>query len=295
MCGERRACWLISATISVMKSGTCTFERVAAERAGLLVHHRRLELGVERVVRADLGTEAVLQRRDDAAAVRVVLGVGRRHEHEVDGEPDLVAPDLHVALLEHVEQADLDALGEVGELVDREDPAVGARHEPVVDGELVGQVAALGDLDGVDLADQVGDRRVGRGQLLAEAPLPVDPLDRRLVGPFGDQHRARGARSVVRVVVDLAARHDRHPLVEQRGERADHARLRLAALAEEDHVVAGDERVLELREDRLLVADDAFDELASLGDAYQRVLAHLFLDGPRHPPAGPQLAERSRT
>ena len=30
----------------------------------------------------------------------------------------------------------------------------------------------------------------------------------------------------------------RHPLVEQRGERADHAGLRLAALAEEDHVVA---------------------------------------------------------
>ena len=33
--------------------------------------------------------------------------------------------------------------------------------------------------------------------------------------------------------------------------------LRLAALAEEDHVVAGQERVLDLRDDRLVEADDA--------------------------------------
>ena len=48
------------------------------ERPGLLAHDRHLGLDVERVVRADLRAEAVLQRRDDAAAVRVVLGVGRR-------------------------------------------------------------------------------------------------------------------------------------------------------------------------------------------------------------------------
>ncbi len=34
---------------------------------------------------------------------------------------------------------------------------------------LVGQVAALGDLDRVDLADQIGHRDVGRGELLAVA------------------------------------------------------------------------------------------------------------------------------
>ena len=96
-------------------------EPVGAERPRLLLDDRGLELGVERVVRADLRAEAVLERRDDAAAVRVVLGVRRRHEHEVDRQADLVAADLHVALLEHVEQTDLDALGEVGELVDRED------------------------------------------------------------------------------------------------------------------------------------------------------------------------------
>ena len=215
-------------------------------------------LDVERVVRADLGAEAVLQRRDDAAAVRVVLGVRRRDEHDVEREPDLVAPDLDVALLEHVQQADLDALGEVGQLVDREDAAVRARHEPVVDRELVGEVAALGDLDRVDLADEVGDRRVGRRQLLAEAPVAVHPLDRRLVAALGDEQTRRAARpgAYGSSLISLPATIGIHSS-SRLGERADDAGLRLAPLAEEDHVVAGEQRVLELREDGVLVADDA--------------------------------------
>ena len=48
-----------------------------------------------------------------------------------------------------------------------------------------------------------------------------------------------------------------HPLVEQLGERADHAGLRLAPLAQEDHVVPGQQGVLELRDDRVLVAEHA--------------------------------------
>ena len=224
------------------------------ERLRLLLHHRRLELGVERVVRADLRAETVLERRDDAPAVRVVLGVGRGQQHDVDGEPDLVAPDLHVALLEHVEQTHLDPFGEVGELVDREDAAVGARDEPVVNGELVGEVPALGHLDGVDFTDQVGDRGVGSGELLAEAAVAVDPLDRRLVAALGHEQPGVLRDGVVRVVVDLAAGDDRHPLVEQLGEPPDHAGLGLPALAQEDHVVTGDQRVLELREDGVLVS-----------------------------------------
>ena len=208
---------------------------------------------------------------------------------------DLVAADLHVALLEHVQQTDLDALGEVGQLVDREDAAVGAGDEPVVDGELVGQVATLGDLDGVDLTDEVGDRRVGSGELLAEAPVAVDPLDRRFVAALGDEQPRVLRHRVVGVVVDLTPGDDRHPLVEQLGEPTDHAGLGLAALAEEDHVVAGDERVLELREHGVLVADHAVDELLALRDPRDRVGAHLFFDRARDPAAGPELAEGSRT
>ena len=160
-------------------------------RARLLAHDRHLGLHLERVVGADLAAEAVLQRRDDAAAVRVVVGVGRRHEQHVEREADLVAAHLHVALLEHVEQADLDALGEVGQLVDGEDAAVGAGHQAVVERELVGQVATLGHLDRVDLTDEVGDRRVGGGQLLAVAVVAVDPVDRGVVAAVVQRGRGR--------------------------------------------------------------------------------------------------------
>ncbi len=150
-------------------------------RPRLLVDDGELGVGVLGVVGADLGAEAVLEGRDDPAPVGVVLGVGRRHQHDVEGQPDGEAADLDVALLEHVEQAHLDPLGQVGELVDGEDPPVRPRHQAVVQGQLVGEVAALGDLDGVDLADEVRDGGVGRGQLLREAEVPVHPPQRGVV------------------------------------------------------------------------------------------------------------------
>src|SRR5207237_369970 len=84
------------------------------------------------VMRADLGAEAILEGRDDPPAVRVVLGVRRRDDEEVERQADLVATDLHVALLHHVEEADLHALREVGQLVQGEDPAV--RPQPAMAG-----------------------------------------------------------------------------------------------------------------------------------------------------------------
>ena len=159
--------------------------------------------------------------------------------------------------------------------------------------ELVGEVAALGDLDRVDLADQVGDRGVGRGELLAEASVAVDPLDRGLVAPLGhEQSRACVRDRRVRVVVDLAAGDDRHPLVEQVGERADHAGLGLTALAEEDHVVTGEERVLELGQDGVLVPEDTVDERLAGGDPLDRALGAELVLHRAGPPAGRRAALR---
>ena len=64
--------------------------------------------------------DAVLQRRHDPAAVGVVLGVGAEDQAHVQVQPDRIAADLHVALFQHVEQADLNARREVRQLVDRE-------------------------------------------------------------------------------------------------------------------------------------------------------------------------------
>jgi hypothetical protein len=168
--------------VSATKSGTSTGgapsprgrPRLLQRDGDALVHRLR-------VVRHDLRADAVLQRRDDLAARRVVLGVRREDEQHVQRQADRVAFDLDVAFLHDVEQADLDLAGEVRQLVDGEDAAVRARQQAVVDGQLVGQdVPAARGLDGIDVADDVGDRDVRRGQLLDEARI-ARPSDGRVV------------------------------------------------------------------------------------------------------------------
>ena len=133
-------------------------------------------------------------------------------------------------------------------------------QQAVVDGQLVGEVAALRHLDRIHLADQVGDGDVGGGELLAVAPVARDPRDRRAVALLADALAARRADGRERIVVDLAAGQRGHLLVEQADQEPRHARLGLAALAQEDDVLAGQHGVLDLRHDGLLVADDAGEE-----------------------------------
>ena len=125
-----------AATISFMNAGTRT-GIVAGRGTSLLIHDHDLVAQRLGVVRADLRAEPVLQRRHDAAAVRVVVGVRGRDQQQVERQPDPVAADLDVALLQDVEQRHLDPLGEVGQLVDRHDAAVRARDHAVVDRQLV--------------------------------------------------------------------------------------------------------------------------------------------------------------
>jgi hypothetical protein len=65
--------------------------------------------------------------------------------------------------------------GEVGQLVDGDDAAVRPRDEAVCDGLRIAKAAAVGDLDRVDVADQVGHAGVGGGQLLGVALGAVPP------------------------------------------------------------------------------------------------------------------------
>ena len=118
-----------------------------------------------RIDRAD----AVFERRDDPAAVGVVFRVGREDHAKIEVEPHRIPADLHVPLFEHVEEPDLNLGGQVGQLVDAEDAAIGARNQAEMHGHFAREIAALGVLDHVDLADQVGDGDVGRGELLVIA------------------------------------------------------------------------------------------------------------------------------
>ncbi len=167
-------------------------------------------------MRPDLRAEAILERRDDPPAVRVVLRVGAGDHVDIDRQAQLESADLHIALFDEVQQADLDPFGEIGQLVDGEDAAIGSRDEPVVDGELIGEVLALGHPDRVDLTDQVGDRGVGGRQLLAVALVRRDPADRHPVALGGHAVPAGATDRRVGIVVDFAALDHRDLFVKQR-------------------------------------------------------------------------------
>ena len=222
----------------VLRDGHLTLGIVLEVRA-LLFDDGDLGFGALRVVRSDLGAVAVLERGDDAAAVGVVLRVGGGNDENIEGETDAVAADLDVALFHDVEEADLDAFREVREFVDAEDATIVAGDEAVVDGEFVGEVAALGDLDRVDLTDKVGDGDVRGGELLAVAALAVDPFDLGVVAFGVEDVAAAAADGVKGAVVDLAAADRRDLVVEEGGEGADEARLSLSTLAEKDDVLTG--------------------------------------------------------
>src|SRR5690606_40328874 len=49
-----------------------------------------------RIMRADLGTDAVLERRDDLAAGRVVLGIGAEDEQDVEDRKSTRLNSSHV-------------------------------------------------------------------------------------------------------------------------------------------------------------------------------------------------------
>ena len=146
--------------------------------------------------------------------------------------PHGVAADLDVALLQHVEQPDLDLGREVGQLVDAEDPAVGARDQAEVHGQLAREIPALGVLDHVDFTDQVGDGDVRRRELLVVATIGADPLDGRPIALLGHQVTRRPGDRMIGIVVDLGAGDDRDRVVQQVHELAEHSRLGLAAQAE---------------------------------------------------------------
>ena len=60
--------------------------------------------------------------------------------------------------------------GEIGQLVDGENAAIGARQQSVVNGQLIAQqVSALRGLDRIDVADDVSDGYVRRCQFLYKA------------------------------------------------------------------------------------------------------------------------------
>ena len=263
-------------------------------QVGLLGDHADLGVELQWVVRADLGAEAVLERGDDPATVRVVLRVGAGDHQHVQRQPQGVAAHLDVALLHHVEHGHLNALGQVGQFVDGDDAAVRPRDQSVGDGLGVTQAAAFGDLDRIDIADQVSDAGVGGGQFLGVTLAAVSPRHRQVVAEFGGPPDRLGRDWRIRMLAELGAGDHRCPLVEQPGQRAQQPGLALTAFAEQHDVVAGDQGAFQLRQHGVVEAEDAGPDgcgVVAVGQTSQQVLGDLLFDPPFAMAGSTQLTE----
>src|SRR4029077_19584971 len=160
----------------------------------------------------------------DFAAGGVILGIGGEDKEHVEREAEGIALNLNVAFLHDVEEADLNLAGEVGQLIDGKDATIGARKQAVMDGELVGEVAAAaGGADGINVADDVGHGHVGSSQLFDEAQVAGHPGDGRTVAFGGDSLAARAADGLERIVIDFTAGDDGHFRIKKINEAAKNA------------------------------------------------------------------------
>ena len=123
-----------------------------------------------------------------------------------------------------------------------------------------------------------------------EPQVPGNPLDHGVVPVVEDELLGVMGDRVERVVVDLRAGDDRHVLVEQAGQGPDHAGLGLPPLAEEDHVVAGQDGVLQLGQHGVLVAQHTREQGLAGPDPLDGVGPDLLLHRSRDPSG---LAERA--
>ena len=250
---------------------------------GFLSGDRDALFDVLGVVGADLAADAVFEWCDDFAASGVVLRVGGEDDGYVEWEANGVALNLYVALLHDVEESYLNFAGEVWDLVDGEDTAVGAGEQAVVHGELAAEIlVATGGLDGVDVADEVGYGDVGGGEFFNEAVIGCHPGDGGLVAHFGDEVAAELGDGRVGIVADLGAGDVGAVRIEQRGEGAEDAGFGLTAETEQDEVVLAEDGVDDLGDDGVFVSDDAGEEgcLGLRGGAQFRdeILAELVFD-----------------
>jgi hypothetical protein len=138
---------------------------------------------------------------------------------------------------------------------------------------------AFGDTDRVYLTDEVCDRDIGRGQLLTVTRVAADPLEGCRVALLGDQVLRMLRDRVEGIVVHLAAENNGDLIVQQVDHRADQPRFGLTALAQEDDVLPGEDRVLELRDHGFFEAEDAGEDVLTLAHLVDKIAPHLLLDG----------------
>ena len=123
-------------------------------------------------------------------------------------------------------------------------------------------MSALCRLDRIDVADDVGNRHVGRREFFDKASVAIHPVDLGRVAVKLDLLSAVSAQRCERIVVYFRAGDDRDLVVEQIGQLANDAALCLAAQTEQDDVVLGENGIDELRDDRFVVTENSREKLS---------------------------------
>ena len=106
-------------------------------------------------------------------------------------------------------------------------PRLARGSKPVVHAQLAAEgVTAFGGLDGIDVADDIGDRHVRRRELLDVALLRAIARRWRCLLPlFRERSRHRRQIGRERIVVDLASGNCRNDVVQEIGQRAKNSGL----------------------------------------------------------------------
>jgi len=243
-------------------------------------------------MRPDHRSDPVLQRRHDPAPIRVILRIGAEHQAHVQLQPDRIPPNLHVPLLQHVEQAHLNPRRQIRQFVDRENPPVAPGDQPIVHRRFIRQVSSLRMLHQVDLPDQIRDGDVRRRQLLVIPVFPVHPFHRRVVSLLRHDPPPRFRPRLQRIVVDLRAPQHRNPLVQQHRQHPQNPRFRLPAQPQKQQIVFGKNPVDDLRNHRIPISHQPRKKLLPSLQFADNVPPQLVLHRARLIPRFLQLPDR---
>ena len=209
-------------------------------------------------MRADFRADAIFERRNNFAAGGVVFGIRGEYESDIKRQADGITLNLHVAFLHDVEKADLNFSGKIGQFIDRKNAAISARQKTIMHGQFAGQfMAAASCFDGINIANQIGNGHIWRGQFLDVTLLGREISNCRAVSAFGNQFLAAAANRRIRIVVDFASGDVRHMRIEQRRQRTKDAALGLPTKSKQDEVMPRQNCIDDLRDDSVVIAYDA--------------------------------------
>ncbi len=230
------------------------------------------------IVRANLRTNAIFQRRDDLSTRRIVLRIGAEYKGDIKGQAHRISLNLHIAFLHDVEQTHLNLAGEIGQLIDGKNASIGARQQPVVHRQFAAEfMPAACSFNGIDIADQIRNRDIGSRQLFYVPILGSEISDGRAVAVLGDFLMAAAADRRIRVVMDLAAGDVWHLRVKQRCKGAKDPAFCLSTQAQQNEIVARENSVDDLRYDSVFIPHNSRKKRATLAQFADKIVAELIL------------------